>query len=229
MHLLFTQVHFLFWKPGWVGGQYTTPSRHRKTIAREDRWIGNELKKDRFVTETAISKRANANLGIKISRHIISRRLNEINLNSRVASTKPYILKRKKWADLNLPLNISYGLMNRGIVFISTKFNLFVCDGRRFVWRSPKELYSPECTKSSVQFGGASVMVFGMISTVVTGPLVRLHGKINATVYKVILKKNVVPNLKFAINQPAVFMQITLRVTQRSLLRHFFLRRMLLL
>ena len=24
MHLLFTQVHFLFWQPDWVGGQYTT-------------------------------------------------------------------------------------------------------------------------------------------------------------------------------------------------------------
>ena len=30
---------------------------------------------------------------------------------------------------------------------------------------------------------------------------------INATVYKEILKKNVVPNLRTAINQPAVFMQ----------------------
>ena len=26
MHLLFTQVHFLFWQPGWVVGQYTTIS-----------------------------------------------------------------------------------------------------------------------------------------------------------------------------------------------------------
>ena len=25
MHLLFTQVHFLFSQPSWVGGQYTTP------------------------------------------------------------------------------------------------------------------------------------------------------------------------------------------------------------
>ena len=24
MHLLFTQMHFLFWQPGWAGGQYTT-------------------------------------------------------------------------------------------------------------------------------------------------------------------------------------------------------------
>ena len=49
-------------------------------------------------------------------------------------------------------------------------------------------------------------MVFGMISAAGTGPLVRLHGKINATVCKKTLKKPV-PNLRTAINQPAVFMQ----------------------
>ena len=47
-------------------------------------------------------------------------------------------------------------------------------------------------------------MVFGMISTTGTGPLVRLHSKIKATVYKEILKKTI---LRAAINQPAVFMQ----------------------
>ena len=50
-------------------------------------------------------------------------------------------------------------------------------------------------------------MVFGIISTAGTGPLVRLHGKINTTVYKEILKKQTVPNLRTAINQPVVFMQ----------------------
>ena len=40
-----------------------------------------------------------------------------------------------------------------------------------------------------------------------TGPLVRLHIKTNATVYKEILKKHVVPNLRTAINQPFVLMQ----------------------
>ena len=48
-------------------------------------------------------------------------------------------------------------------------------------------------------------MVFGRISAVGIKPLVRLHDKINATVY-MILKKHV-PNLRAAINQPAVFMQ----------------------
>ena len=57
--------------------------------------------------------------GFKISRRTISRKLNEINLNSRVASTKPYISKKNKMSRLKLPLNTSYGLKNRGIVFIS--------------------------------------------------------------------------------------------------------------
>ena len=48
--------------------------------------------------------------------------------------------------------------------------------------------------------------MFGMISAAGTGTLVRLHGKINTTVYKEILKKHV-PNLRTSINQPAVFMQ----------------------
>ena len=60
--------------------------------------------------------------------------------------------------------------------------------------------------KAALNFGGGSVMVFGMISIAGTGPLVRLHSKLNATVYKEILKKHV-PNLRIAINQPAVFMQ----------------------
>ena len=87
-----------------------------------------------------------------------------------------------------------------------SKFNLFSCDERRFIWHSPKEEYSPQYTKSSVKLGGGSVMVFGMINAAGTGPLVRLHSKINATVYKGILKKHV-PNLRTEINQPAVFMQ----------------------
>ena len=48
--------------------------------------------------------------------------------------------------------------------------------------------------------------VFSMKSAAGTGPFVRLHSKINVTVYKEILKKHVI-NLRIAINQPVVFMQ----------------------
>ena len=49
-------------------------------------------------------------------------------------------------------------------------------------------------------------MVFCMISAAGTGSHVRIHGKINGTVYEEILKKPVLPSLKTAINQPAEFM-----------------------
>ena len=184
--------------PGWP----------RKITAREDRWIGNETKKDGIATATAISKRANTNLGIKIPRHTISWRFNEINLNSRVASMKPYISKKNKMSRLKFATeHVIWTEEQWDCVHFSdeSKFNLFSCD-KRFVRRSPKEQYSPQCTKSSIKFGGGSVMVFGMISAAGTEPLVRLHTKIDATVYNEILKKHI-PNLRTVINQQAVFMQ----------------------
>ena len=94
-----------------------------------------------------------------------------------------------------------------------SKFNLFGCNGGRFVRLSLKKRYSPRCTIRSVNFGGGSVMMFGIFSIAVTGLLVRLQGKINATVYKEILKLT----------------EINPCITRRSPLRHFFLWRVLLL
>ena len=51
------------------------------------------------------------------------------------------------------------------------------------------------------------MIVFGMISTDGTKPLVMLQGEINATLYKAILIKHIVPNLRRAINQTYAFMQ----------------------
>ena len=48
-------------------------------------------------------------------------------------------------------------------------------------------------------------MMFGMISVI--GSLMRQSGKITVSVYKEILKKYAVPNLRYAINQPTVFMK----------------------
>ena len=130
-------------------------------------------KKDGFATPTAISKRANANLGVKISRHTISLRLYEINLNSRVAFTKPYISKKNKISQLEFTTeHVIWTEEQWDCIPLSdeSKFNLFGCDKRRFVQHSPKERYSLQCTKSSITFGGGSVMVFGMISVAGTGP-----------------------------------------------------------
>ena len=109
------------------------PCRTRKNTAREDRWIGNESKKDWFATATAISKRDNTNLGIKISKHTISRKLNEINLNSRVASRKPYISKKNKMSRLKFATEHVIWTDEQWNCFPfsdESKLNLFGFDGR---------------------------------------------------------------------------------------------------
>ena len=104
------------------------PGRPWKTPAWEDRWIGNEYKKRIDLRQQMLSrKELILTLAIEISRHTISQRHNEINLNSQVASMKAYISKRTKWTNWNLPLNMSDGLENSGIVFISTMSQSFTC------------------------------------------------------------------------------------------------------
>ena len=112
--------------------------------AREDKWIGNESKKDRFATATAIYKRANANLGMKISRHTISQRLQKINSGSRVASTKSCSSKNNKMSRLKFATeHVIWTEEQWDCIPFSdeSKFNLFGFDGRCFVRRSPKERY----------------------------------------------------------------------------------------
>ena len=74
------------------------PGRPRKTTARDDRWITLKSKKDQFATATDISKKARDYLGIKVSRHTVSRKLNEQHLIARAPSTKPFISKKNQLA-----------------------------------------------------------------------------------------------------------------------------------
>ena len=57
------------------------PDRPRNASARKKDGLVMNKKKAQFATATAISKSANTNLGVKISKHTISRRLDEINWN----------------------------------------------------------------------------------------------------------------------------------------------------
>ena len=91
---------------------------------------------------------------------------------------------------------------------------------------SVTERYSPKCIKNSVKFGTGSVMVFGMISAAGPGAFVRLHGRINTSVYKELLKQHVLPNLRTTINQPGVFMQDNALCHKAKSINTFFTKKM---
>ena len=93
------------------------------------------------------------------------------------------------------------------MVHFSDDSELIGSDGKMYIRRKVGEELLPKCLKASVKFGGGSVMVWGMISGDGLGSLVRLQGKVNAGVYKQLVKNYVLPMLRNSTKQPSIFMQ----------------------
>jgi len=61
----------------------------------------------------------------------------------------------------------------------------FPTSGWVYIWRTPKEVYNPECLVSTVKYGGGSVTSWAAISWHCAGPKVALSGQITARDYVV--------------------------------------------
>lgn len=187
-----------------------SPGRPRITTKREDRAMVNLVKKDRFKTAAAVSREMSIQLDKPLSRKTVSRRLVEQNLLARVPVVKPLISAKNKNRRLQFATeHVLWSQEKWQTVHFSdeSKFMLYGSDGKTYVRRKVGEQLSPKCIKTSVKFGGGSVMVWGMISGDGVGPIVRLHGKVNAVVYKQLVKDHVLPVLRNSNKQPAIFMQ----------------------
>ena len=124
---------------------------------------------------------------------------------------------------------MSYGLKNSGIVFLSAMSQSLTCSvviGGLFntVLRNDIHLSALKAALNLEE----EVWWYLHDFYCWYRTLVRLHGKINTTVLKEILKKHV-PNLRTAINQPVVFIQDNTPCHIVKSVKAFLLRRMLLL
>ena len=69
------------------------------------------------------------------------------------------------------------------------------------------ESLSPQCNKKTVKFGGGSIMMLRMISSVGVGLIVHFYGNINASVYKELLHQHALPHLRKRTVETPIFMQ----------------------
>lgn len=141
--------------------------RPRKTTKREDRAMVKLVKKDRFKTAAAVSREMSIVLKKTLSRKTVSRRLVEHDLQARAPAVKPLISSKNKKCRLTFATeHVLWSQEKWQTVHFSdeSKFMLFGSDGKRYVRRKVGEKLSPKCLKTSVKFGGGSVMVWGMIS-----------------------------------------------------------------
>ena len=184
--------------------------RPRKTSTREDRLMQRMSLKDRFKSCTEIKRDMNSSSGVNVSRQTVSRRLQEIGLFNRTPEKKPLVSsknKKKRYQFANRHVVWTYEQWAKVFFSDESKFNLFGNDGKNYVKRRNGERLSAKCTKKTVKFGGGSVMVFGMFSSQGTTPLVRLHTRVNAQIYKTIVQDHVVPIIRNSGIDRAIFIQ----------------------
>jgi hypothetical protein len=74
-----------------------------------------------------------------------------------------------------------------------SSFTLSPTSGRVYVWRTPKDVYNPECLVPRVTHGGGSVLVWAAISWNSVSPIVTLFGQITAREYINMLDDQVHP------------------------------------
>ncbi|GFS97381.1 transposable element Tc1 transposase [Trichonephila clavipes] len=60
----------------------------------------------------------------------------------------------------------------------------------------PGELLFAECNEPTIKFGGVGIMVYVCFLCYGLGPMIPVHGKLNADSYSTFLDNNVLPTLK---------------------------------
>ena len=125
--------------------------------------------KDRFDTAMSISWAFCEQTRKPISRKTVSRRLNKEKLVAWIPCCKPLVSKKNQTVCLDFATeHFLWTEEQWNMVHFSdeSKFNLFGSDGKRFVRCKNGTRLSLQCVKKTVKFGGGSVMVWGMISSV---------------------------------------------------------------
>ena len=181
--------------------------RLRIMTKREDHAMAKLVKMDWSKTAAAVSQEMSIQLGKPLSRETVSHHLVEQQLLARPPVVKSLISSMNKKCCLtfaNEPVLWSQEKWQTVHFSDESNFLLIGSDGKMYVRQKVgEELY----LKASVKFGGGSVMVWGMISGDGVGPFVRLKGKVNAGVYKQLVKDHVLPVLRNSTKQPSIFMQ----------------------
>ena len=104
-------------------------------------------------------------------------------------------------------LNDSQTMRNKILWSDETKIELFGVNARRHVWRKPGTTHHQANTIPTVKHGG-SIMLWGCFSAAGTGRLVRIEGKMNATIYRDILDENLLQSaLDLRLGRRFIFQQ----------------------
>ena len=127
----------------------------------------------------------NAN-GTNVSINTVRGRLHDIGFSSRIPARKPFISEKnrlKRLAFFHKYKNWGADEWHNVIWSDECRFKLFHSDGRVRVWRQQKERFINECIRTTVKWGGGSVMVWACFFGDTLGPCYLITNTMNSSSY----------------------------------------------
>ncbi|OXA53566.1 Transposable element Tcb1 transposase [Folsomia candida] len=178
---------------------------------REVRHVLNKVNVTPSLSAPKLSTEIKEMFDKQVSPRTIQRTLNKGNLKSHRAVRKPLIVprnatKRVKFArdHISKPQTFWDSILWTD----ESKFNVFGSDGRRRVWRYPKEALNPKNLNPTVKHGGGSVMVWGCMASSGAGKMEFVDGIMDQYKYQGILDRNIQESVrKLGLGRRFVFQQ----------------------
>ena len=167
--------------------------RLRKINECTSRWISRNVQINPFIIHSEI-KTDLEGAGINVSKDTISSALYHTGFHSSRSPRKAPLLKTKQVKD---QLKFFETYEKKGMQFWEkviwsdeTKVELFGRNTATNVWRRNGTAFKKHNTIPTVKFGGGSIIIWGCFSSKGTGELQVIHGRMNDSMYREIIEKN---------------------------------------
>lgn len=170
--------------------------RHRKTTPREDRALRRFFNSSPNLTATDGMGYLKRSFGVEMTTRSVRNRLNSLGLFARRPARKPLMILRHRKLRLDFAQRYQHWTVDdwkRVLWSDEVKFNLFNSDGNFYIRRPKGTRYCPKYTHSTVKFNGGGIMCWGCFSSASMGPLVLIEGIMNASKYREIMQKSMLP------------------------------------
>jgi transposase len=173
--------------------------RVQKLSPQDKRFCIRAITSGKLETTTAVARKLQEDVGIKVSARTVGRVLQEAGMGAAEKKEKPKLSIRNIKARLDFARRHKHWTIadwKRVIWSDETKINRFCSDGRAWYWDErawywKRDGESEQCrhVKETVKHGGGSIMIWGCMTAEGPGNMCKINGNMDQDLYRSILEE----------------------------------------